>query len=50
MNRASVEQELVKLYEQHCPEKTANVPALLDKFAGREHELLSKVRRKYGLV
>jgi hypothetical protein len=40
---------LRKIYAQHVPEKTAEeVEAILGKFAGREVELLGKVRAKYG--
>jgi hypothetical protein len=44
-----VEEELREIYCAHCPEKSGNIAALLEKFSGREQELLEKVRRKYGL-
>lgn len=41
-------EELLKLYSEYCPEKTAlEVNAIIDKFAGREAELLQKARDKY---
>ena len=42
-------QQLEQLYREHCPEKMANVPVLLERYQGREHELLEKARAKYGL-
>ena len=41
-------QELFRIYSEHCPEKSeADVSKIIGKFAGREEELLIKVRRKY---
>ena len=39
---------LRKVYAEHVPEKTAEaVDVIIEKFAGREAELLGKVRAKY---
>lgn len=39
---------LRKVYAEHAPEKTAEaVDVIIERFAGREAELLGKVRAKY---
>ena len=43
-----VKGELRSIYRQHVPEKSvSDVEAILQKFAGKEEDLLAKVRRKY---
>ena len=39
--------ELRAIYREHCPEKLCKIPELLNKFSGREAELLRKVKAKY---
>ena len=48
MTPLSVKQKLENLLCQRAPDKLQNIPSLLDKFAGREAELLAKVEAKYG--
>lgn len=45
---ALIEKELTELLQRVNPSKVANIPSLLDKFAGREQELLAQVTAKYG--
>jgi hypothetical protein len=40
-------EQLVALYEKHNPPKVADVDRLLDKFHGKEKEVLEAARRKY---
>eukprot|EP00415_Alexandrium_ostenfeldii_P004311 UN4311 len=43
-------EELRALYAKHCPEKSADeVDVILLRFAGREAELLAKVKAKYSV-
>jgi hypothetical protein len=42
------EAELTLYLRKHAPAKVANVPGLLQRFKGREPELLRKVKKKYG--
>lgn len=46
--RAVIEKELTALLQRVNPAKVANIPNLLDKYAGREHELLAQVTAKYA--
>jgi len=46
--RTVIEKELVALLQRVNPSKVANVPNLLEKFAGREQELLAQVSAKYA--
>jgi len=39
---------LTELYEKYNPEKVKDVEFLLKKFAGREEEMIEKIRMKYG--
>jgi len=44
----TIHEELLRIYHQHCPEKSEQeVQVILSRFAGREAELLQKVRDKY---
>eukprot|EP00635_Sarcinochrysidales_sp_CCMP3193_P011979 CAMPEP_0118889538 /NCGR_PEP_ID=MMETSP1166-20130328/419_1 /TAXON_ID=1104430 /ORGANISM="Chrysoreinhardia sp, Strain CCMP3193" /LENGTH=368 /DNA_ID=CAMNT_0006828129 /DNA_START=96 /DNA_END=1199 /DNA_ORIENTATION=- len=45
-----VREWVVRFYEEHNPEKVANVDALLVKYAGREEELVVQLERKYGVT
>ena len=48
INNAAMVAELCEIYAAHVPDKTpAEVGAILAKFAGREEELLTKVKAKY---
>jgi hypothetical protein len=43
-----IREELLSLYREHCPAKSeTEVKAILQRFAGRETELLEKARAKY---
>lgn len=46
--RAVIESELTALLQRVNPSKVANIPNLLDKFAGREQELFVQVTSKYA--
>ena len=45
---AQLAAEIKELIARHAPEKLDGVPALLKKHAGREEELLQKVKAKYS--
>ena len=45
---AQLAAEIKELIARHAPEKLDGVPALLKKHAGREQELLQKVKAKYS--
>ena len=45
---AELAAEIKELIARHAPEKLDGVPALLKKHAGREEELLQKVKAKYS--
>jgi atypical dual specificity phosphatase len=45
--RSVVETELTALLQRANPAKVANIPNLLEKYAGKEHELLAQVMAKY---
>jgi hypothetical protein len=40
---------LIDLYQRCNPQKVSEVPALLEQFRGREHELFEAVQSKYGM-
>lgn len=42
--------ELVDFYEAHNPDKLDQVDAILDKYEGREEELMKTLRDKYGVA
>lgn len=46
---AETEAKLRAVYTQHMPSKLGTIPAILQQFAGREAELLSRVEKKYVL-
>ena len=45
---AQLAAEIKELIARHAPEKLDGVPTLLKKHAGREQELLQKVKAKYS--
>jgi hypothetical protein len=45
---AEMGSEIKKLIAQHAPEKLDGVSLLLQKWAGREQQLLDKVKAKYS--
>mmetsp|Transcript_109966 Transcript_109966/g.206112 ORF Transcript_109966/g.206112 Transcript_109966/m.206112 type:complete len:262 (+) Transcript_109966:60-845(+) len=46
--RSIIEQELTTLLQRVNPSKVANIPGLLEKYAGREQELYAQVTAKYA--
>ncbi|CAM9739648.1 unnamed protein product, partial [Phaeothamnion confervicola] len=48
--RSEVRTRLIQIYAKHKPEKAGDVDALLDKYAGREDDLLAKVAARYETV
>jgi F-box/WD-40 domain protein 7 len=46
--RPSARAELREIYQRACPDKVKSVDAVLRKWRGREAELMSRVRAKYG--
>lgn len=44
----TTEERLTKFYEMYVPEKTSDVPALLEKYAGKEDKLFMALVKKYG--
>jgi hypothetical protein len=46
---ADYAEHMAAIYREHAPEKQSSVPALLEKYSGREAELLETIRAKYGI-
>lgn len=46
----NIRQRVVQFYKQHNPSKLDGVDSILEKFAGRERELLVKLHEKYGIT
>merc|ERR1712194_977077 len=44
----TTEERLTKFYEKYVPEKIADVPTLLEKYAGKEDKLFLALGKKYG--
>mmetsp|Transcript_69 Transcript_69/g.135 ORF Transcript_69/g.135 Transcript_69/m.135 type:complete len:281 (+) Transcript_69:146-988(+) len=44
----TTEQRLMAFYEKYVPEKVESVPALLEKYAGKEDNLFNALVKKYG--
>ena len=44
----TIEQRLTAFYEKYVPEKVDSVPALLEKYAGKEENLFNALAKKYG--
>ena len=42
-----IQGEIIRIYKQHAPPKMNDVPGLMEKYRGRENELLHAVKRKY---
>ncbi len=38
-----------KIYKDYNPDKISNIPSLLEKYKGKESEILSKISDKYSL-
>lgn len=47
-NPWTIEQRLTAFYEKYVPEKVESVPALLEKYAGKEDSLFNALVKKYG--
>ncbi len=39
-----------EFYSQHNPSKIADIPDILSKYAGREAELLARLKKQYGVT
>lgn len=48
VNINDVRNRVVQIYQQFNPTKIAEIPKLLEKYQGREQELISKLEQKYG--
>jgi len=44
----TTEQRLTAFYQQYVPEKVEGIPALLEKYAGKEDKLFDALVKKYG--
>ena len=44
----TTEERLTKFYEMYVPEKTSDVPSLLEKYVGKEDKLFMALVKKYG--
>jgi len=44
----TTEQRLMAFYEKYAPDKTGDVPSLLEKYAGKEDKLFFALEKKYG--
>mmetsp|Transcript_20421 Transcript_20421/g.44231 ORF Transcript_20421/g.44231 Transcript_20421/m.44231 type:complete len:276 (+) Transcript_20421:66-893(+) len=47
-NPWTTEERLTEFYKMYVPEKVDNVPALLEKYAGKEEKLFQALVQKYG--
>ena len=47
MSRAAAEEALRHVYAEHAPERIQKIASLLGVYAGREADIVGKVRRKY---
>jgi hypothetical protein len=45
-----VRRELVCIYREHRPGKTAEIDSLLEKYVGKEADLLAAVKKKYSVT
>ena len=45
---AMIEAKMTDLYRVHLPSKVGDVPSLLEKYRGKEQEMLSKLEAKFG--
>eukprot|EP01033_Poteriospumella_lacustris_P011858 gene11858-8453_t len=44
-----IQRRIEAIYRQHNPQKMAEIPQLMQKYAGKEQELLDRVQKKYLL-
>lgn len=44
----TIEERLTEFYDMYVPEKTSDVPALVEKYAGKEDKLFIALIKKYG--
>jgi hypothetical protein len=42
-----IQRRIEEIYRQHNPQKMAEIPQLMQKYAGKEQELLDRVQKKY---
>jgi hypothetical protein len=45
----NTEERVQEFYRQHNPAKLSSVPEILEKYRGREQELLQKLQKQYGV-
>lgn len=46
----AMEERVRQFYQEHNPSKLASVPEILEKYRGREQELLLKLQKQYGVA
>ena len=46
----SVSQRVHEIYNQYNPSKISEIPTILEKYKGKEQELISKLEQKYGIA
>ena len=46
--RSLVETKVRRFYEKHNPAKVSEVPSIMEKWTGREHDLIAGLETKYG--
>jgi hypothetical protein len=49
-NTNEIKQRMISLYEAYLPSKVHDVPQLLEKYKGREIEMLRKLEERFGAV
>jgi hypothetical protein len=50
MMSSSVSQRVHEIYNQYNPSKISEIPTILEKYKGKEQELISKLEQKYGIA
>ena len=50
MITSSVSQRVHEIYNQYNPSKISEIPTILQKYKGKEQELISKLEQKYGIA
>ena len=50
MITSSVSQRVHEIYNQYNPSKISEIPTILEKYKGKEQELISKLEQKYGIA
>ena len=48
LDLATIEAKMTEIYRLHLPSKVNDVPQLLLKYQGREHEMLRKLEDRFG--